>query len=294
VLGAAYQTGALNVSASAIERAIEINGTAVPANLQAFRRGRQLVADPKALAAELSPAPAAPTHTAVDPATIRRVRSLVHAEHGGELARLLDVRVPDLIAYQDENYARQYAEFVEHVRARTGNTAVTEAVARNLYKLMAYKDEYEVARLSLDPTLETEIQARFGPGSRYAYQLHPPVMRALGLNRKIALGPSSRPLLRVLRAARRLRGTGLDLFGYAKVRRIERKLITEYREAVTQALNASRGNETVLLELAELPDMVRGYEEIKLANVATYRHRLAQLLETIDQANTGRASLPSG
>ncbi|MFD4195601.1 indolepyruvate ferredoxin oxidoreductase family protein [Amycolatopsis thermoflava] len=282
-LGAAYQTGALNVSAAAIERAIEINGTAVAANLQAFRRGRQLVADPDALAAELVPAPAAPG-TPADPAAVRRVRSLVRAE-GGELARLLDVRIPDLIAYQDEDYARAYAEFVEQVRSRAGDSAVTQAVARNLYKLMAYKDEYEVARLSLDPALRAEIEAEFGPGARYAHQFHPPVLRALGLNRKIALGPWAQPVLRLLRAGRRLRGTRFDLFGYARVRRVERQLITEYRDAISKALRVSEANEPALLELAELPDAVRGYEDIKLANVAAYRQRQAELAEALGRAS---------
>ncbi|MFJ8819453.1 indolepyruvate ferredoxin oxidoreductase family protein [Amycolatopsis thermoflava] len=282
-LGAAYQTGALNVSAAAIERAIEINGTAVAANLQAFRRGRQLVADPDALAAELVPAPAAPG-TPADPAAVRRVRSLVRAE-GGELARLLDVRIPDLIAYQDEDYARAYAEFVEQVRSRAGDGAVTQAVARNLYKLMAYKDEYEVARLSLDPALRAEIEAEFGPGARYAHQFHPPVLRALGLNRKIALGPWAQPVLRLLRAGRRLRGTRFDLFGYARVRRVERQLITEYRDAISEALRVSEANEPALLELAELPDAVRGYEDIKLANVAAYRRRQAELAEALGRAS---------
>ncbi|WP_020417249.1 indolepyruvate ferredoxin oxidoreductase family protein [Amycolatopsis sp. ATCC 39116] len=287
-LGAAYQTGALNVSAAAIEHAIEINGTAVAANLQAFRRGRQLVADPDALVTELAPAPAAPGTTA-DPAAVRRVRSLVRAE-GGELARLLDVRIPDLIAYQDEDYARAYAEFVEQVRSRAGDGAVTQAVARNLYKLMAYKDEYEVARLSLDPALRAEIEAEFGPGARYAHRFHPPVLRALGLNRKIALGPWAQPVLRLLRAGRRLRGTRFDLFGYARVRRVEGQLITEYRDAISKALRVAEANEPALLELAELPDVVRGYEDIKLANVAVYRQRQAELAEALDLAPSDRAA----
>ncbi|WP_431926499.1 indolepyruvate ferredoxin oxidoreductase family protein [Amycolatopsis tucumanensis] len=287
-LGAAYQTGVLNVSAAAIEQAIEINGTAVAANLQAFRRGRQLVADPDALVTELAPAPAAPGTTA-DPAAVRRVRSLVRAE-GGELARLLDVRIPDLIAYQDEEYARAYAEFVEQVRGRAGDGAVTEAVARNLYKLMAYKDEYEVARLSLDPALRAEIEAEFGPGARYAHRFHPPVLRALGLNRKIALGPWAQPVLRLLRAGRRLRGTRFDLFGYARVRRVERQLITEYRDAISKALRVAEANEPALLELAELPDVVRGYEDIKLANVAVYRQRQAELAEALDVSASGRTA----
>jgi indolepyruvate ferredoxin oxidoreductase len=151
-LGAAYQTGAIPLPASVIERAIELNGTQVAANLQAFRRGRLLVAEPPAKAPE-----------PVIAAKPSAVRALVHAEPGSELARLLDIRIPELIAYQDKAYARAYAEFVERVRVlEDGPTEITEAVAKHLYKLMAYKDEYEVARLSLDPAFTDGLEDRSG------------------------------------------------------------------------------------------------------------------------------------
>ncbi|MBB5156114.1 indolepyruvate ferredoxin oxidoreductase [Saccharopolyspora phatthalungensis] len=274
-VGAAYQCGSLRLSAESIERAIELNGTAVAVNIQAFRRGRQAVADPDSLQAEIAAPPAAPSEPS---AAARRVRALVNAAEGSELARLLDIRIPDLVDYHDENYAQAYAEFVERVRGH-GIDAVTEAVARNLYKLMAYKDEYEVARLSLDERLLADIEAQFGAGSRFAFRLHPPVLRALGMNRKISLGPWFRHVLRLLRAARKVRGTRLDPFGYAEVRRVERALIEEYRAAVSQALETPE--HPAALELAELPDLVRGYEEIKLANVATYRKRQAELRKTL-------------
>jgi indolepyruvate ferredoxin oxidoreductase len=170
---------------------------------------------------------------------------------------------------------------VEEVR-RHGSAAVTEAVARNLYKLMAYKDEYEVARLCLDPALTADIETRFGEGARYAYHLHPPVLRALGMKRKIRLGPWFRSAFRTLYALRRLRGTRMDPFGLAAVRRQERALITEYRDAVTRALAARSDDLATVTELAELPDMIRGYEDVKLANIATYRERMADLLSTLE------------
>ncbi|WP_425440427.1 indolepyruvate ferredoxin oxidoreductase family protein [Prauserella shujinwangii] len=300
LLGVACQSGELPVAPASVERAIEINGTAVPANIQAFRRGRQLVADPDALAAALSPVADAPAPAAGPAKTteateateaaelsVRRVRALVRATDGTELARQLDVRVPDLIAYQNEKYARTYAETVERVRARFGDGPITRAVATNLYKLMAYKDEYEVARLSLDPALRAGIEARFGPGARYAHQLHPPVLRALGVRRKIAFGPGSRPVLRLLRAARRLRGTPLDPFGYARMRRIERALVAEYTATVTRVLEAPQPDEAVVLDLLGLPDLVRGYEDVKLGNVERYRQRRAELLAELDRAATG-------
>ncbi|WP_370965093.1 indolepyruvate ferredoxin oxidoreductase family protein [Amycolatopsis sp. cg9] len=272
-LGAAYQTGAIPLPASVIERAIELNGTAVQANLQAFRRGRQLVAEPEALTT--APAPARPV---AQPSA----RKLVHAEPGSELARLLDVRIPDLVAYQDKRYARAYAEFVERVRVlEDGPTEITEAVAKHLYKLMAYKDEYEVARLSLDPAFTDGLAEQFGEGTTYAYRLHPPVLRALGMKRKISLGPWFRPGFRLLHALRKLRGTRLDPFGRAEVRRVERELVEDYRGTILTAFRASDVDRARVLALAELPDLVRGYEDVKLANVARYREKQAELLTLV-------------
>ncbi|MEU7785639.1 indolepyruvate ferredoxin oxidoreductase family protein [Amycolatopsis sp. NPDC049159] len=272
-LGAAYQTGAIPLPAAVIERAIELNGTAVAANLQAFRRGRQLVAEPEAL----TTAPA-PERKVTQPSA----RKLVHAEPGSELARLLDIRIPDLVAYQDKRYARAYAEFVERVRVlEDGPTEITEAVAKHLYKLMAYKDEYEVARLSLDPAFTDGLAEQFGDGTKYAYRLHPPVLRALGMKRKISLGPWFRPAFRLLHALRKLRGTRLDPFGRAEVRRVERELVEDYRGTMLRAFDAGAADRARVLALAELPDLVRGYEDVKLANVARYREKQAELLTLV-------------
>ncbi|UOX90311.1 indolepyruvate ferredoxin oxidoreductase family protein [Amycolatopsis sp. FBCC-B4732] len=273
-LGAAYQTGAIPLPAAVIERAIELNGTAVAANLQAFRRGRQLVAGPEAL----TTAPK-PERKVTQPSA----RKLVHAEPGSELARLLDVRIPDLVAYQDKRYARAYAEFVERVRVlEDGPTEITEAVAKHLYKLMAYKDEYEVARLSLDPAFTGGLAEQFGDGTKYAYRLHPPVLRALGMKRKISLGPWFRPAFRLLHALRKLRGTRLDPFGRAEVRRVERELVEDYRGTILRAFDAGAADRARVLALAELPDLVRGYEDVKLANVARYREKQAELLTLVN------------
>ncbi|MFF0450844.1 indolepyruvate ferredoxin oxidoreductase family protein [Streptomyces sp. NPDC004609] len=291
-LGVAYQSGALPVTAESIERAITLNGTAVDANIQAFRRGRQLLADPDALAAAV-PAARPRTPRPAHPATAR-VRSLVAAEPGSELARLLDIRVPDLIAYQNERYARDYARYVERIRRLDDGTCeVTEAVARNLYKLMAYKDEYEVARLALDERVREEIESQFGAGSRVTHRLHPPVLRALGVRRKIGLGPWARPVFRILHAMRGVRGTRLDLFGYAQVRRVERSLVDDYRATLLRVLETGEPDLRLAKELAELPDTVRGYEDIKLRSVAVYRRRQAGLLAGQDLPAAGGSRLPA-
>ena len=293
LVGAAYQAGALPLPAEAIEQAIGLNGVAVDVNLQAFRRGRQAVADPAAFA-ELVDAmtvrlPACPRNEAAE-----RLADQVGAPPGSELDRLVRDRTADLASYQNLRYAEAYAGLVQRVYAAEraagpASTMLSEQVARYLYKLMAYKDEYEVARLSLDPQLGSAVEAEFGPGSTVSYRLHPPVLRALGLRRKIRLGPWFRPVFRMLRTMKVLRGTAWDPFGRTRVRRLERDLITEYRAAM-EAMIASltEDNLAECARIAALPDLVRGYEQIKIASAARYRTELHAALVTLRTADGRR------
>ncbi|MEJ6014055.1 indolepyruvate ferredoxin oxidoreductase family protein [Corynebacterium sp. H127] len=269
LVGAAYQTGSLPISAAAIEQAIELNGVAVERNLQSFRRGRQAVADPAALSSTLAAMrpeeKPQPTHT---------------------LSDIMNLRTLELTEYQDTAYARRYTTRVEAMhRAEEatglGTTMLAESVARYLYKLLAYKDEYEVARLATDPTVTNDIEADFGPEARVNIKLHPPILRAMGMNKKITLGPWARPALKGLAQAKRLRGTPLDIFGMTEERRIERELITDYEAFVDELIaHMERGVDldwlTRATAAASLPDMVRGFGEIKLRNVAEYRTALEQ------------------
>ncbi|WP_431919605.1 indolepyruvate ferredoxin oxidoreductase family protein [Amycolatopsis tucumanensis] len=291
--GVAYQLGGLPIPAEAIEEAITLNGTKVETNLQAFRRGRQFVADRAGFDATLRALRGEPEPPRAPGSAARALLATVGADEDGELARLLRIRVPDLIAYQNTAYARRYVEHVERVRraeaaAVPGATALTEAVARNLYKLMAYKDEYEVARLSLDPAQERLVRATFGDDARVSYRLHPPVLRALGMRRKLELGPWFRPVFRMLVAARRLRGTWLDPFGHAAMRRLERELAAEY-ERVTAELAQSLRLDThaLAVDIAGLPDLVRGYEHVKLATVEQYRAELGERMAKFRAASGG-------
>jgi indolepyruvate ferredoxin oxidoreductase len=275
LLGAAFQAGTLPVSAAALEQAIRLNGVSVEMNLLAFRWGRAVVVD----AARVEAAARHAARRTVEPKPLSAAaRRLVEAAGvDGEARRLLEVRVPDLIEYQDEAYARRYVDVVARV-ARTegertpGRTGLAEAVARHLYKLMAYKDEYEVARLHLDPALRAEIGSVVGPDARVTWHLHPPLLRALGLKRKLRLGEWFTPAFRTLSALRRLRGTPLDVFGYAGIRRVERALIGEYQALIDRAL-ARLGPDThdAAVALAALPDEIRGYEDIKLESVRRFR-----------------------
>ena len=291
-VGAAYQRGALPISRTAIERAIELNGAAVDENLAAFAWGRACVAAPDAIEAATRPAVEEPGATELDGADRALVDTV--APDPGELRRLLELRVPELTAYQSRRYAERYVAMVGEVRAaeleRTpGESGVTETVARNLFKLMAYKDEYEVARLHLDSVERARLSAEFGRDAKIWFNIHPPLLRAMGLDRKLKLGTWFVPAFRVLRAMRGLRGTPLDVFGYARVRRTERGLIDEYRELVRAGVaRLEPGTRDTVVELCELPDMIRGYEEIKLRSVERFRERARRLLE-----RTSRAPDPS-
>jgi indolepyruvate ferredoxin oxidoreductase len=265
LLGAAFQHGCLPLTADAIEEAIRLNGAAVETNLAAFRSGRAAVAGPPA-AAEAQPA---------EPVGVPEW-------------------IADLTGYQSPAYARRFAEAVAQAEAavngKVGPEAAKEIVtayARNLHRLMAYKDEYEVARLHLDPAEQARVAAEHGPDAKVAVLLHPPVLRALGLKRKIRLRRTAKPLFTVLRAARRLRGTPLDVFGRTRVRRVERELIEEYRRLMTGAFaRLTPGTAGQVLAIAELPDRIRGYEEIKLARVAEFRDEAARALARLEEMRT--------
>jgi indolepyruvate ferredoxin oxidoreductase len=277
LLGAAWQLGRVPLSLEALQAAFRLNGVAIDANLAAFAWGRAAAADPDALAPYLEPAAGEPTSEIAT-----ELLRAAGVPAGGELEHVLEVRVADLIGYQGRRYARRYLDFVADVAVREaeltpGSTDAAESVARQLHRLLAYKDEYEVARLQLRPEFEASLRAQFGEGARVRYMLHPPLLRALGLKRKIALGPWFRPLLRALRAGRVLRGTPLDPFGWARVRRVERALIGEYEALVTEALPALAVAPETVHEICELPDVIRGFEQVKLANVAVYRERAEEM-----------------
>ena len=307
LIGAAYQAGCLPLTADALEQAIRLNGAAVEKNLAAFAWGRAVVAAPDAVrevlegrgAAAVAEGAAAPQALELD----EEARAIVEATGAsGELRRLLEIRVPELIAYAGSpKLARRYAEEVMEVaavearRGAPGETAIAEAYAKGLYKLLAYKDEYEVARLHLDGVEQAKVRGEFGDGAKVYVMLHPPVLRALGLQRKLKLrsGVIS-PAFRMLRGMRRVRGTKLDVFGLPRVRRVERALPGEYRALVERSLERlTPVTHATVAEIAGLPDVVRGYEDIKLANVERFRTRAAELEERLAHgAQSGGFELP--
>ena len=274
VIGAAYQAGLLPMSAAAIERAIELNGVKVEDNQHAFRAGRLAVADADWLASR-QPKRSGALEPSIEPSA--QAQALIDSlAANGELKRLVAIRVPELIAYQNEAYARRYVDDLKRVcqaeqTACPGKTDLSQAVARYLFKLMAYKDEYEVARLSLKPEVGVALRSQFGERARLHYHLQPPFLKALGLKRKVKLGRYFDLVYRALHQLRFLRGTRFDLFGYDHIRRVERELITQYRRLVFAALeDLNADNYERAVELAKLPDMIRGYDEVKLGNVERF------------------------
>jgi len=278
LLGYAYQKGRVPVSSAALMRAIELNAVAVEANKQAFLWGRRAAFDPDGVEALVRKhEPALPQH--------RLSQSLDET-----VARRSDY----LIAYQDRAYARRYTDLVLRTRRAEnallpGSTQLTEAVARGYFKLLAYKDEYEVARLYTSPEFEQALRSAFDGTFKLRFHLAIPALSrsdpATGEPAKRRYGPWLMSAFQLLAPLKFLRGTAFDLFGYGAERRLERDLITEY-EATLDALLGSLGPDTLApaAEIARLPEGIRGYGPIKQRSVAAARKRQAELMQTLTGA----------
>ena len=290
VVGMAVQAGALPIGSERIEEAIALNGVAVEANQLAFRWGRALITDPELVHRTAEAAHRGRSRESTDggtapipgvPGSIALRIDQLHELVATDTERLT-MFASELIEWGDTSDAEGWLDVVERV-ARSERQLepdqmgrLTEAVAANLYKLIAYKDEYEVARLMTDPDGLAAARAVAGESGTVAWKLHPPMLRALGMDSKITIGSWAEPGIRTLAKGKRLRGTPADPFGRAEVRKVERQLPGEFIKAVDRALAAlSADTYATAVGLAELPDLVRGYEDIKLANVAIYREALA-------------------
>ncbi|MFZ2177674.1 MAG: DUF6537 domain-containing protein, partial [Rhodococcus sp. (in: high G+C Gram-positive bacteria)] len=228
LVGAAYQAGGLPVPAASIEEAISINGVAVNANQMAFRWGRVAVEDPEAFRAATSATTAAGRSDKAIPAHLLGTTTV-----SGPTRALLERRAAQLVAYQGDRVAAEYIAAVqsawESERALGDRTEFSNSVATGMHRLMAYKDEYEVARMLTDPSFLEAVQEKVPGGRKLTYKLHPPTLKALGRTKKIGLTPRTHGVLKVLAKGKFLRGTLFDPFGYAHVRRVERRLLAHYR-----------------------------------------------------------------
>jgi indolepyruvate ferredoxin oxidoreductase len=290
VLGAAIQRGLIPVSLEAIEEAFRLNAVGVERNLAALEWGRAWVVAPDVVLAALN----GEDGGTGAPEVSERARAMAAPFSDDELRSLVEVRAQDLIGWGGRRAAERYVQSVARIQsaeleAIPGSTAFTAAVARGLHKLTAYKDEYEVARLHI------EGLAALPRRSKVRIHLHPPLFRALGLKRKLKFGRWFVPVLRLLRHGRVLRGTPLDLFGLPRVRRVERALPGEYMQLVERAAAVLEpATLDVAVEIASLPELVRGYEQIKLDGVERFRARAAELTGRLEQQPDGAAVTAAG
>jgi indolepyruvate ferredoxin oxidoreductase len=295
-VGAAYQAGLLPISADSIERAIQLNGAAPRANIMAFRAGRLFRHDPERFADLLTTEYGtladrleglARRRNPADEAKVERVMGVL-AGLPPEPARLARLRVADLIAYQSEAYAMRFTRTVAGFAAADAKARpaeggrLTALVIRGLHKMMAYKDEYEVARLLTDSVFEDRVKALFPGFESLEFNLQPPFARAFGLTRKVGVGEWFKTPLRVLARMKRLRGTGLDPFIRNPVRRAERELVAWYIDIIETCSRALASADQATVEaLLNLPDTIRGYEHIKMENAAEARARATELLAAL-------------
>ena len=275
MIGYCYQIGALPLSAESIERAIELNGEEVAMNLAAFRYGRRAAADPAAIKSLIKP----------EPEAVNDALKLSES-----FAETVDRRIAFLTAYQNAAYARRYRNWVEKIRAveaekAPGRCGLAEAVARYLFKLMAYKDEYEVARLYTETSFLDRVRSTFdGEKLRYEFHLAPPLLArrnpVTGEPKKMSFGPWILKLFAALAKLKFLRGTAFDLFGYTAERKTERGLIAEYEKLLGEFVERlTPNNHQLAVALAMIPEKIRGFGPVKQRHLAAAKAEEATLLE---------------
>ncbi len=270
MLGYAWQKGLIPIGLEALERAIELNGTAVPMNLGAFRWGRRAAHDRSAVEKLLAPADNVVAFTSLS----------------RTLDEIVASRVKHLTAYQNPALARRYTALVERVKsveAKTGQTGLAEAVARNYSKLLSYKDEYEVARLYAETAFAASVDKQFEGDYRLRFHLAPPLFSSrdpkTGHLLKMEFGSWMLPMFKLLAKLKGLRGTAFDPFGYTAERRVERALIGQYESLVDELLaGLTAPNHALAVKLASIPDDIRGYGHVKDAHLEKARRKEADLL----------------
>jgi indolepyruvate ferredoxin oxidoreductase len=268
LLGFAWQRGLVPVTADAMLKAIELNGAAVAANKRAFAWGRLAAEQPDLVAAEAELKPQVKPVETLDELVARRVAFLTD--------------------YQNAAYAERYRTTVEKVRtaeaAKTpGFTSLAGAVARNYFKLLAYKDEYEVARLYTDGSFKAALEKEFEGNLSLEFHLAPPLFNKpdpiTGRPKKTKFGPWAMRMFKLLASMKRLRGTKLDIFAHGEDVQTERRLLTEYQALIPELIiGLTPANHALAVALAGVPDQIRGYGPVKAASVVTAKAKEAELL----------------
>jgi indolepyruvate ferredoxin oxidoreductase len=268
MLGYAWQRGHIPLTEAALMRAIELNGVGIESNKRSFLWGRRAAVDIKRVERVATPTQAIVVQMPVS------------------LDNVINKRVEFLTAYQDSAYAERYAELVARVRkaesAQGLGVKLSTAVAKYYFKLMAYKDEYEVARLYTDGRFVEQLQSQFEGNFSVKFNLAPPMFSkkdAKGHLVKAEFGSWMWNAFKVLAKFKGLRGGKLDIFGYTEERKMERALIVEYRDMVEELIGKlSAENHAIAVELASLPEQIRGFGHVKENNVSVFRAEKARLL----------------
>jgi indolepyruvate ferredoxin oxidoreductase len=283
MLGYAYQKGWVPLAGESLERAIELNGVAVEFNRKSFLWGRRAAADQEKVKRIATPADVIP----------------IDQHFSRNLDELIERRAKFLADYQNAAYADKYRSLVDRVRRieqeKAGSSKLAEAVARYYHKLLAYKDEYEVARLHANGEFERKIAGMFEGGYKTYYYLAPPLFAKAdpltGEPSKMRFGPWILPLFKVLKNFKFLRGTALDPFGRTEERRMERGLIRDYEQTVEQLLaGLSAQNHAGAVQIASLPEEIRGFGHIKKRNVEAVRKKQQELLQRFSVRGADRAA----
>ena len=272
MLGYAWQAGRVPLAHAALMRAIELNGVQVDNNKAAFEWGRRCAHDLAAVQA------------------LFKAQQVIQFVKKPGVAELVATRSAFLTGYQDAAYAQRYTDFVAQVQAAEaravgdkGGTALTEAVAKYLFKLMAYKDEYEVARLHTDTAFTSKISGQFEGDYKLVHHLAPPLWAKTNHQGELVkqpFGPWMRSAFGVLAKMKGLRGTALDVFGRSEERRTERALITEYRACVEELLKTlNTDNRALAAEIARVPEDIRGYGHVKARHLAAARPKWDALMQ---------------
>jgi indolepyruvate ferredoxin oxidoreductase len=269
MLGFAWQKGWVPLARESILRAMELNAVQVENNKAAFEWGRRAAHDPASVAGLLAPA-----------------GQVIEFKKRETLETVIARRVEFLTDYQNAAYAQRYQDLVERVRVAElplGKATLTEAVAKSLFRLMAYKDEYEVARLHAQTGFREKVAAQFEGDFKIHYHLAPPIVAKRndkGELVKRKFGPATIHLFRLLARLKGLRGTALDMFGRTEERRTERALIEEYRQTVLELVAGLQpGNHALAVEIARLPEQIKGYGHVKERNLAAVRPQWDSLLQ---------------
>jgi indolepyruvate ferredoxin oxidoreductase len=284
MLGYAWQKGWIPLSEAAIQKSIQLNAVSVDFNLQAFRWGRTAAHD---LASVEKQARANDTTAHV-----------IEFKRAPTLDAIIAKRVEFLTAYQNAAYAQQYRDFVEQVRSaesRLGDDAkpqrLTDAVARYLFKLMAYKDEYEVARLHSDRAFVEKIEGMFEGDYKIKFHLAPPLLAKRDNNGHLVkqeFGPWMMYAFGVLAKLKSLRGTPLDIFGYTAERKMERALPQQYKQTILSLLPKLRpDNLATSVAIASIPEGIRGYGHVKERHLREAKEKEAGLLTAFHAAHAG-------